>query len=159
MLPGMIELRALTSDDWKAWRALRLAALAEAPDAFGSTLAGWQNAPEERWRDRLSIPGALDLIALHDGDPAGMATGIPDGNGSVEVISVWVDPAARGAGVGDALLAEIARWATGSGAAVVRLAVRRDNGPAIRLYERAGFVHAGQSPDDPSEILMTRAVG
>jgi len=159
MLAGMIELRALTSDDWKAWRALRLAALAEAPDAFGSTLAGWQDAPEERWRDRLSIPGALDLIALYDGDPAGMATGVPGGDGSVEVISVWVDPAARGAGAGDALLTEIARWATGSGAAVVRLSVRRDNGPAIRLYERAGFVHTGHSPDAADEILMTRSLG
>jgi hypothetical protein len=54
----MLELRTLESDDWRLWRELRLGALAEAPHAFGSTLAEWQGPGdrEERWRSRLSIP-------------------------------------------------------------------------------------------------------
>ena len=46
----MIGIRVLAEDDWRLWRDLRLAALAESPDAFGSRLADWQDAGEARWR-------------------------------------------------------------------------------------------------------------
>jgi ribosomal protein S18 acetylase RimI-like enzyme len=36
----VIELRELTADDWPLWRELRLAALEEAPYAFGSHESG-----------------------------------------------------------------------------------------------------------------------
>ena len=42
----MIEVRVLTPASWQIWRELRLAALAGAPDAFGSRLADWQDAGE-----------------------------------------------------------------------------------------------------------------
>ena len=75
----MIELRVLTPDDWPAWRELRLAALAEAPQAFGSRLADWQGEGdrEQRWRDRLGIPGSYNVIAVLNEQPAGMASGVP----------------------------------------------------------------------------------
>ncbi|HTF11462.1 MAG TPA: GNAT family N-acetyltransferase [Asanoa sp.] len=150
----MVDLRVLSDDDWKVWQELRLAALAEAPYAFGSTLADWEHAGEDKWRDRLRIPDALDLVAYLGEDPVGMASGVPAGAGAIEIISVWVSPAGRGHGVGDALISAIAHWAAASGATVVRLSVRSDNAAAVRLYERAGFVHIGPSADDPNEILM-----
>ena len=65
----VIELRVLSPDDWRVWRELRLAALAEAPEAFGSRLADWRGDGdrEERWRDRLTIPGSCNFVALLDG--------------------------------------------------------------------------------------------
>ncbi|MBU7600615.1 hypothetical protein JGS22_024025 [Streptomyces sp. P38-E01] len=41
-------------------RLLRLAALAEAPYAFGTTLAQWQGEGDrpDRWRARLATPGS-----------------------------------------------------------------------------------------------------
>jgi ribosomal protein S18 acetylase RimI-like enzyme len=155
---AMVDFRVLSDDDWKLWRDLRLAALAEAPKAFGSKLADWQDAGEDKWRDRLRIAGALDLVAYLSDEAVGMASGVPAGPQAVEIISVWVSPAGRGHGVGDALIGGIANWAATDGATVVRLAVREDNAAAIRLYERAGFVHIGPSADDHDEILMERAL-
>jgi GNAT superfamily N-acetyltransferase len=120
MLMRMIEVRALTAGEWRLWRELRLAALAEAPQAFGSTLADWQDAGEDRWRDRLGIPGAANFVAVLDGQPAGVASGVPgDAAGSAELISMWVSPQVRGHGVGDRLVGAVEQWASrrGRGAA------------------------------------------
>ncbi|WP_406375746.1 GNAT family N-acetyltransferase [Streptomyces sp. NBC_00647] len=146
----MLELRTLESDDWPFWRELRLAALAEAPYAFGSTLAQWQGSGdrEERWRARLSIPGAHDLVALLDGLPVGIASGVPgEGAENVELISMWVNPTARGKGVGDCLIQAIERWAAERGATTLRLSVMPDNRKATALYERHGFADTGESGD------------
>jgi ribosomal protein S18 acetylase RimI-like enzyme len=146
----MIELQTLTPEDWQTWRELRLAALAEAPYAFGSKLADWQGEGDraERWRARLAIPGSHNVVAVRDGRPVGMVSGVPTGDpGVVELISMWVDPAARGRGVGDRLLAAVEQWARQVGAGTVRLAVVPDNEAAIGLYRRNGFAETGELGD------------
>ncbi|WP_203695139.1 GNAT family N-acetyltransferase [Catellatospora coxensis] len=137
----MIELRVLAPDDWPIWRELRLAALAEAPYAFGSRLADWQGDGDrpERWRGRLEIPGSYNLVALLDGRPAGMASGVPTEDRVVELISMWVRPDARGRGVGDRLLAAVEQWARQERAQVLKLAVVEGNDAATGLYRRNGF--------------------
>src|SRR5690349_14341050 len=101
-----IHLRRIGIDDWALWRKLRLEALAEAPYAFGSTLADWQGQgdTEARWRGRLSdVP--LNVIAEWQETAAGMVSATaPDPDGAVELISMWVAPAVRGYGIGDALV-------------------------------------------------------
>lgn len=162
----MLELRTLEPDDWTVWRELRLAALAEAPYAFCSTLAQWQGDGdrEERWRARLETPGA-HVVAVLDGRPVGMVSGVPgDGADCVELISMWVSPAARGRGVGSRLIAEVERWAGRSGVTSLRLAVMPGNDAAIALYERCGFVDTGELgdllPDGASrERVMAKSLG
>jgi ribosomal protein S18 acetylase RimI-like enzyme len=146
---AVIELRVLTPDDWQVWRQLRLAALAEAPDAFGSRLANWQGEGdrEERWRARLTIPGSFNVVAVLDGQPAGMASGVPAGGGAAELISMWVSPAARGHGVGDQLVRAVERWARQVRSAVLRLAVAPGNVNAAVLYRRNGFHLTGELGD------------
>ena len=57
----------------------------------------------------------------------------------VQLISMWVDPGARGRGVAGRLIRAVAVWATGRGSTRVVLFVQEANRPAQRLYERAGF--------------------
>ncbi|MDI6103691.1 GNAT family N-acetyltransferase [Actinoplanes sp. NEAU-A12] len=150
----MIELRVLSPDDWQIWRTLRLAALAEAPYAFGSRLADWQgeNDRAERWRDRLELPGSYNVVALLDDQPVGMASGVPvDEPGVVELFSMWVSPTARGRGVGDRLVQAVEQWAGQRQAKVLRLSVMRGNEAAERLYQRCGFVGAEAPADVVSE--------
>ena len=154
----MITMRAIGPDDWRDWRSLRLQALAEAPYAFGSTVAYWQDAAEARWRDRLG-GDSVNLICSLDDRPAGMASGMLEGDGPVELISMWVAPFARGAGIGAALIDAVADWATNRRPGELLLQVVDGNEPAIRLYQRAGFIDRGIVPDtDPPERLMSRPI-
>lgn len=94
----MVEVFLAGPDDWQVWRGLRRAALAEAPAVFGSTLAEWSGTgdTEPRWRLRLARV-ALNLVLTEAGQPAGMVSATaPDADGAVELISLWVAPAARG---------------------------------------------------------------
>jgi ribosomal protein S18 acetylase RimI-like enzyme len=164
-------IRVVDAEDWESWRSLRLAALADAPSAFGSTLAEWQGRGdnEERWRDRLSIPGAVDLVA-HDSDTdtaTGMLSAVPDIDDSQRVwlISMWVSPNARGKGVAVALIGHVTQWAKASGRTSVNLMVRHQNHHAIALYERCGFRQTGGRETELdsagvawTEVEMTRAL-
>lgn len=144
----MIELQDVGPDDWKLWRELRLAALAEAPYAFGSQLADWADAPEDRWRERLSVPGAYQVIASLDGTPVGMAGGFrAEEPGVAELVSMWIAPAGRGQGVGDALMTAIEDWARGTGATALKLSVVDGNDPAHNLYLRNGFADTDELGD------------
>jgi GNAT superfamily N-acetyltransferase len=146
----VIEIREIGPDDWKAWRELRLAALEEAPYAFGSQLADWVDAPEERWRERLSVPSAYQVIATIDGTPVGLAGGfLGETPGTAELVSMWVAPAGRGRGVGNALMTAIEDWARGTGATVLELAVADGNDPAHELYLRNGFTDS----DEPGDLM------
>lgn len=146
-------------EDWRLWRRLRRAALQEAPDAFGSTLTQWSGAgdTEERWRDRLSdVP--LNLVLLLEGEPAGMVSATsPDREGQVELISLWVDPTARGRGVAHEAIRQVLDWAAEEHpASRVVLSVADGNLPARQLYRRHGFTDAGPSPLTAGERLMRR---
>jgi GNAT superfamily N-acetyltransferase len=136
----VIDVQEIGPDDWKLWRGLRLAALEEAPYAFGSQLADWVDAPEERWRERLSVPNAFQVIASLDGTPVGMAGGFTDEEAdTAELVSMWIAPAGRGKGIGNTLMATIESWARTMGATVLKLAVADGNDPAYKLYLRNGF--------------------
>ena len=139
---GMLILQTLDAEDWRAWRHLRLQALEEAPYAFSATLADWQGPGdlEQRWRARLRNV-AFNVIAFLDNKPAGMVSATqPDAENQVGLLSMWVAPWARGCGVGNALVASVVKWAEETKSNRVIIRVYEDNGQAIALYARNGFV-------------------
>lgn len=60
-----------------------------------------------------------------------------------ELLLLAVAPGARGRGIGRRLLEHFIENAKGNGAARIHLEVR-DGNPAIRLYEKAGFVQSNR---------------
>ncbi len=151
------EIQLLSADDWAVWREVRLRALAEAPEAFGSKLVDWQgpNDREERWRSRFDNV-AFNAVAVDEDQVVGTVGGMHKSAGSVELISMWVAPEVRGLRVGDALVEAVTDWAASESIDRVVLAVRRGNRSAIALYERMGFALVGPNPDDDTEDLMVR---
>jgi GNAT superfamily N-acetyltransferase len=151
-------VRRIGIDDWPLWRKLRLQALEEAPYAFSSRLADWQGRgdTEARWRGRVSdVP--LNIVADWQETPAGMASGTPlNLDGSVELISMWVAPFARGRGVGDALVNAVIEWASEQQASAVALGVLEGNERAAAFYRRHGFIPVGASVGTVTEQRMVR---
>ncbi len=146
----VIEIRVLSPDDWAIWRQLRLAALTEAPYAFACRLEDWQGTgdTEARWRARLAIPDSHHVAATLNDQMIGMASGVSTSQDDVvKLMSMWVSPAARGRGVGDALVREIERWARSIGARIMRLNVTDDNAGASALYLHHGFKGTGELAD------------
>jgi ribosomal protein S18 acetylase RimI-like enzyme len=61
----------------------------------------------------------------------------------VQLVSLWVDPLARGRGVAQSLIRAVAGWARALGAERVVLFVQEANAPGRALYLRAGFRPTG----------------
>jgi ribosomal protein S18 acetylase RimI-like enzyme len=157
---AVVLIRELAPDDWQALRDIRLTALRDAPSAFGSTYASFG---EPEWRGRLRPESATFLAHLPEVSPAGLAGVIGEDPGTAELVSMWVAPAARGRGVGEALVTAAAEWAKGRDYREVHLWVTESNAHAQALYERCGFTPTGERqplPSDPSvlEIGMRRLV-
>ena len=60
----MVEIREVTPADWEVMREIRLAALQEAPYAFGSTYAREASFTQEQWLARLHDRAATYLAYL-----------------------------------------------------------------------------------------------
>jgi ribosomal protein S18 acetylase RimI-like enzyme len=157
----VIRIDVLSVDAWSVWREVRLEALGDAPYAFSSRLTDWQGAndTEERWRGRLrDVP--FNAIAAVEGRPAGQVSATAVDDGTTELISMWVAPFARGAGVGDAMINAVVDWARREHATRIVLGVRQTNAHAIELYRRHQFVETGDAStpigDAACEIRMVR---
>ena len=130
-------------------RGIRLRSLHDAPDAFGSTYEETDARPDESWR--AQIEALATFVAVSDGRDVGIVRGSPfEGRpGAAILLSMWVDAAARGTGVGDGLIDAVIDWARSAGFDRIYLDVADDNEPAIGLYARKGFERTGATGSLP----------
>jgi GNAT superfamily N-acetyltransferase len=139
---------------------VRLAALKEAPYAFGSTYAREVNAPEAIWRSGLQT--RTRFVAEVGGAVVGTVSGGPGKDRTAgAVTAMWVDPGFRKQGIGDLLLATVLDWLKAQGYQHAFLWVTDGNASAERLYLRHGFARTGESEHvrpDQLEFELTRSL-
>ncbi|QIS39812.1 GNAT family N-acetyltransferase [Clavibacter capsici] len=107
----------------------------------------------------LERPGVTFLVAREDGRALGTAAVVDGGDGSAELKRVFVTDAARGLGVGRALLIAAEERARALGARVMRLETGLPQTAAVAMYERGGYRHVprfGPYAEDPTSVCMER---
>lgn len=120
---------------------------------------------EPQLRDAASrAASATVLVAEQDGRLVGAVTIATRGGpwaeqsvpGEAVVRMLAVDPAARGAGAGAALMTACLDAARADGCTMVRLSSQEDMTAAHRLYERLGFVRTPSHDLSPAPDLFLR---
>ena len=140
-----ISLRALTKEDWRIYKTLRLQSLSDSPDSFGATLASEQALNDDEWSARLdySVRGmhGVLFIALLNNNPIGLACSVTHSRTSQDghIYQMWISPKARGLGIGHQLLTHIINWAKNEKLKRLSLAVTTTNIVALKLYQALGF--------------------
>ena len=145
-----MEIRKLTGEDAQVYWQLRLEALQQNPEAFATT---YEDAiarvdPINRVAGNLNADGSSTLGAFIDDELVGMMTlageGAPKLRHRVNLLAVYVTPRVRGKQVGLTLLQAIIEHAKQwRHVEKINLTVVSTNKPAIRLYEKAGFIAFG----------------
>lgn len=165
------QIRSLTTDDAAALQALRLEALEQAPQAFGSSHEEERDLGPDVFR-LWATPTETSVIfgVFVDGRLAGMA-GV--GRQSrlkmrhkAHIWGVYVSPNLRGQGLArQVLLAALAHIEAMPGVQQVKLSVSAGNASALALYETLGFQTYGREPAAlcvdgvmHDELLMARPV-
>lgn len=146
----MIDVRAVRAGDAAQLRALRLRAMADAPDAFAMPEEEEARRPDAEWarlaRDSERAEEVVVYAAIAGERWMGMAAGRwhDRDRGVAHLWGMWVDPELRRRRVGERLVDAVGRWAAGRGGRLLRLGVIAAEGDATPFYESLGFIRTGE---------------
>lgn len=144
-----VSIRTFTAADWRRYRDLRLRALEDSPDAFGTIWADARKYADSVWQSRLedlSSQYDFPVVAESDGIAVGMAWCRldPSAGNAAQLFQMWVAPEHRGLGISRKILNAVIDWSMARGAASVFLAVTCGDTPAAQLYRSSGFEAFGE---------------
>lgn len=147
-MTALLSIRPLTATDAAAYRALRLQALRDHPEAFGASHEDEAARSLEMTARRLD-GGPTNCVfgAFVGADLVGTAGFIiPDGSAKSRhkglLVGVHVAPAHRGRSLGRALVTAVIDHARHH-VVLLQAGVGVTNAPALRLYESLGFRRYG----------------
>jgi GNAT superfamily N-acetyltransferase len=154
----VIEIRRVHEADWEELRAVRLEALADEPDAYGSTFAETSALTEGQWRQMAEHWNYY--VAFDGAQPIGLASGglHPPTPEARWLFGMFVTPRHRGTGVARELVSRVANWARGEGVSTLGLHVTSTLTRSRAFYEKCGFVATGDAEPmhrDPTLVLLT----
>ncbi|MGK5047411.1 GNAT family N-acetyltransferase [Janthinobacterium sp. GB4P2] len=136
-----IIIHATIVSDWPALKATRLAALLDAPTAFGASHASAAGFSDADWQQRaVSTPQRTFFLAFDGDKPIGLAAQVVANDGECHLIAMWVARQYRGQAVAQGLVEAVKQCAVGSGHARLVLGVAPENARATAFYQKQGFV-------------------
>ncbi|QKY09227.1 GNAT family N-acetyltransferase [Janthinobacterium lividum] len=136
-----ILIRPTTASDWPALKATRLAALLDAPKAFGASHASAAAFSDADWQQRaVSMPQRTFFLAFDGEQAIGLAAQVVAGNGECHLIAMWVEQQYRGMAVAQGLVDAVKQCAVGNGHTRLVLDVAPENTRAAAFYQKQGFV-------------------
>jgi ribosomal protein S18 acetylase RimI-like enzyme len=144
------QIRRVRTGEWEKLRRVRLAALSESPEAFGSEFATESARPEVFWLERTATasgsPESATWIAEGPEERWIGIAGLHSAEGTFHLTSVWVDPAHRRRGIARRLVVALLDRADRIGPERgVHLDVNPRLVAAVELYRSVGFVETGES--------------
>ncbi|MFJ5886642.1 GNAT family N-acetyltransferase [Kitasatospora cineracea] len=177
-------IRAVTGEDWRQVKELRLAALRDpvAGIAFLDTYESAAARPDEHWQERAAgsrgeaitqqfvaerADGGWDgsVTVLIERAGRADALGAPADVDQAHLVGVFVRPEQRGTGLARALFDAAIAFARGLDepkVSRVRLYVHQDNHRAEAFYRKIGFTRSGRSvpvPGDDSSVERELVLG
>jgi RimJ/RimL family protein N-acetyltransferase len=147
-------IRAATKEDAESYKALRLRALKNNPEAFGSSYEERSKQDIEFFRQRIPEENSDNLLLFveKDSNLVGMMGFLRVNrlkqNHNAFIWGVYIDPEARGNGLGRKMMAQIMNHARQiEGLRQVQLSVVTSNSAALKLYQSFGFTIWGTEPE------------
>ena len=144
------QIRRLDAHDAPAYRAMRLRALAEYPEAFTSSFEE-ESAKGDDWYERRLESASQTFWGLfEEGELAGMV-GLEretkaKARHKAKVVGMYMAQEHAGRGLGRQLVDRLIREARQEGIELLVLTVTEGNVQASNLYERCGFRSFGVEP-------------
>jgi ribosomal protein S18 acetylase RimI-like enzyme len=134
-------IRPTAASDWPALKATRLAALLDAPTAFGASHASAASFSDADWQERaISTPQRTFFLAFDGEQAIGLAAQVVADNGECHLIAMWVQSAYRGLAVAQGLVEAVKQCAVDNGHPRIVLDVAPENARAAAFYQKQGFV-------------------
>jgi GNAT superfamily N-acetyltransferase len=150
---GEARVTRLTETDWRAFAGVRLRALT---DSLGTDDPQFQRESmftAAQWRRRLRAHAQFAMVL--DNRPIGLIAAQRQGAEAVYLYSLWLDPSARGLGLGRTLVAEAVSWARTQRVRRVTLRVNVGNARARAVYDSLGFAVCAAEGGGADEVTMS----
>ncbi len=162
----MSMIRRIRRGEGELFRSVRLTALKESPEAFGSTYESALLRSVESWKEQAdgTAEGSdrATFLLTHEETPVGIVALYRDSERADqgEIIQLWIDPPLRGTGAAVELAEAVLEWARRNGFCRVVAAVFEGNHRSRGFLRKLGFLPLDDSSikRDGQEILVKQLV-
>jgi GNAT superfamily N-acetyltransferase len=159
-----IEIVTLSPNEWQAYRQLRLEALQDSPQAFGTSYQEQLARPDSYWQTRLADAALGEKSWLRFARSGGQLVGMMGAfcgrsddqtvRDEATIIAVYVSPAWRGRGISTLLMQAILDVLKENGIRRAHLGVNGQQAAAVNLYLRFGFVSTSNVTNKMADGLV-----